>query len=231
MFIFPLEGDNPTRHSHYFLWAIIIICFVLFFITLINGKEDTFQEWGYIPALNEHLNVFTSMFLHGGRWHIIGNMLFLWMFGDNIEDVVGHMFFLLCYLICGIAATFTYASFHPDSLVPLIGASGAISGLIGMYLVFFPKISADIVFYIFYWEIHKVKTTIFVAIACWFGIQILFSFLIEATSLGKYVRIAFSAHAGGFVAGLVLGFVFLKLGYIRRYMSNGRKHWLLGYST
>lgn len=231
MFISPLEEENPTRHTHFVLWSIIIVCIGLFFVTIFNGKEETFTQWGYIPSSSERLNVFTSMFLHGGRWHIIGNMFFLWMFGDNIEDVIGHFFFLACYLLCGIAATMTYTGFHPDSASPLIGASGAISGIVGMYLVFFPKVSAHIVFSIFYWEIHRVKTTIFAAVGCWFSMQILFGLLVEATSLGDYIRVAFSAHVGGFIVGMLLGFIFLQLGYVERYFHNGKKHWLLGYAA
>jgi len=231
MFMFPLEGENPTRHTHYVLWSIIIICIGVFFFTLFNGKEETFTQWGYIPVSSEMQSIFTSMFLHGGHWHIIGNVIFLWMFGDNIEDVIGHFFFLLCYLACGTAATYTYAGFHPDSVVPLVGSSGAISGIIGIYLVFFPKVSADIVFFIFNWEIGKIRTTIFVAVSCWFALQILFGLVVEATSLGEYIRVAFSAHAGGFVTGALLGLIFLQLGYVKRYFHNGKKHWLFGYAT
>lgn len=152
------------------------------------------------------------------------------MFGDNIEDVIGHFLFLVCYLLCGIAATFTYASFHPDSVVPLIGASGAVSGIVGMYLIFFPKVSADIVFFIFYWEIHRVRTTVLAAVGSWFAMQILLGLIVEATTLGEYIRVAFSAHIGGFLAGMILGFVFSRLGYVTRYFHSGRKHWLLGYA-
>lgn len=229
--MFPLEGENPTRHTHYVLWIIIISCIILAFAPLFNsGKKEVFLEWGYIPADHEDLKMFTSMFFHGGRGHIIGNMFFLWMFGDNVEDVIGHVFFLICYLICGVVATMTYASFHPGSFTPLIGASGAISGIVGMYLVFFPKVSAEIIIFIFHWEIHNIKTTIFAAVGCWFLIQLLLGIFIEATVIGEYIRIAFSAHAGGFIMGLILGFIFVKLGYIDRYIHDGKKHWLLGYA-
>jgi len=228
--MFPLEGQNPTRHTHFVLWSIISVCTGLFFATLVIGKENVFLQWGYLPASSENVNILTSMFLHGGHWHLIGNMFFLWMFGDNIEDVVGHFLFLLCYVVCGVLATLTYYGFHPDSIIPLIGASGAISGIAGMYLVFFPRVSADIVIFIFRWEINRIKTTAIVAIGCWFAMQVMLGLLIEATPLGEYFRIAFSAHVGGFVAGVALGLIFLRLGYVDRYFQGGKKHWLFGYA-
>jgi membrane associated rhomboid family serine protease len=159
----------------------------------------------------------------------MGNMLFLWMFGDNIEDVVGHFFFLSCYLLSGVVGALTYASLHPDSTMPLIGASGALSGIVGMYMIFFPKVSAEIIFLFFYWEIYRVQTTTLSAIGFWFGLQVILGLTIEATSLGEYIKVAFSAHVGGFATGALLGVLFRQSGYVKRYFHNGKKHWLLGY--
>jgi len=207
------------------------ICCLLFFVTLLNGKQETALQWGFIPANSEPIKIVTSMFLHGGHWHLLGNMVFLWMFGDNIEDVVGSLFFLFCYFLAGIVATVTYSTFHQESVIPLVGASGALSGIIGMYLVFFPKVSAELVIYFFYWEVHKVKTTIYVAVGCWFAMQFLLFLLIEETEASKIIRVAFSAHLGGFLAGVIFGYIFVWLGYVNRYVRNGKKHWLFGYAT
>ena len=231
MFILPVEGDNPTRHRHYVVWTLIAVCFTVFITTLFQGREDFIYEWGYKPGQYSLLTVFTSMFVHGGHWHILGNMFWLWMFGDNIEDVLGHFLFLICYFLCGVGAILMYTQIHPGSMIPVVGASGAISGIAGMYLMFFPRVDAELVLFIFRWEVHSIRTTIYVAVGCWFLMQLALGILVESTSVGEVIRTAFSGHVGGFLTGTALGWIFVRMGFIKRYISCRKRHWLLGYAT
>ena len=136
----------------------------------------------------------TSMFLHGGWGHILGNCLFLWVFGNNVEDAMGRLRFLLFYLICGLAAAFAQVVVHPGSAVPMVGASGAISGVMGGYLVLFPHARVRCVWWLFIF-ITFVRLPAWLMLAIWFGSQFL---------IPKGAGIAAMAHVGGFVAGLIL---------------------------
>ena len=230
MFVLPVERDNPTRHRHYALWALIAANMVVFLPTwLLNDYLQIFQTYGLVPAQASLFTAGTSMFLHAGWMHLLGNMLFLMMFGDNIEDVVGPVAFLLAYLLGGFAAVFAYLPFHAASTVPLVGASGAISAVVGMYLVFFPYAKADLVIYFWRFEVTAIRTTIIGAIAAWFAEQVALMLFAEFTSLGQFVRVAFSAHVGGFLAGAACGLLFLALGYVSRYVGKGPRNPVFGY--
>ena len=149
------------------------------------------------PALlGVYFNFLSSMFMHGDFMHIIGNMLFLWIFADNIENRIGHLRFAVFYLICGLAAAFGQIFMDSGSIIPMLGASGAISGVLGGYLLLFPNKQVRAVMFSF------MMTTIpaFVALGLWIGFQILQGFL----SSGQKGGVAYAAHIGGFVAGLVL---------------------------
>ncbi|MFW6075437.1 MAG: rhomboid family intramembrane serine protease, partial [Chloroflexota bacterium] len=153
------------------------------------------------------VTIFTSMFLHGGILHIGANMLFLWIFGDNIEDVMGHGKFLLFYLLCGIAAIAAQVAINPSSEVPIIGASGAISGVMGAYLVLFPgglvRVAAII------WIIPLIfRLPAVIVIGMWFVIQIFSGFATLDVGSVQSGGTAYFAHIGGFLAGIVLVFVF-----------------------
>jgi len=232
MFVYPEEVENPTRHDHYMLWIIIAACTASFLITLLMGTRETALQFGYIPATAEGSRIITSMFVHGGFLHLLGNMFFFWMFGDNVEDVIGSLPFMTCHLLAGVASIRVYDLLHPGSTIPLVGASGAISGVAGMYIVFFPTAAADLVFYFRSWEFGRFRTRVAYALGAWFGMQLILVLLVERTSLGESVRIAFSAHVGGFIAGIVLGSLFLLLGYMKRYKcKSDNRSWLLGYAT
>ena len=160
------------------------------------GAQDIASPFGTWPTL------FTSMFIHGGFMHIIGNMLFLWVFGDNIEDRLGHVKYLLFYLGAGLAATWTQVAIDPNSQTPLIGASGAIAGVLGAYLLMYPfsRINTLVIFYL----ITFVRLPAIYLLGFWFILQ-LFQGLV---SLGPQIAgaggVAYFAHIGGFVAGLVM---------------------------
>lgn len=207
--MFPIGDENAgTIIKPFVNWTLIGICIAVFVyqISLAPRQLDAFfMQYGAIPAeITDFRNlpsILTSMFLHGGFGHIFGNMVFLLVFGDNIEDAMGHVSYLLFYLLCGIAAALTQILLNPDSQIPIIGASGAISGVMGAYIVLFPhgKIRT-IVFYV------VVLVPAWVMIGVWFALQLFSGF----SSLGgpDVGGVAFWAHVGGFVAGAVLVWLF-----------------------
>ena len=168
-----------------------------------------FYQFGFIPdrifggletGVPTTLTLVTSMFLHGGLFHLAGNMLYLWVFGDNIEDVLGHVRFIVFYLVCGVVAACTQAAVDINSAIPMIGASGAVSGILGAYLVRYPGVRVLVFIPIFFFRLPAM-----LVLGVWFGSQLMSSF-----SAGDGPGVAFAAHVGGFVAGVVLAFVFIK---------------------
>ncbi len=213
MFFFPLRDDNPTATKPYLVWALIALCGVVFLwqLGLAEDGRRAILAYGVTPAtliggaqLPAEINqippimtVFTSMFMHGGVMHFAGNMLYLWIFGDNIEEAVGSKFRFICfYLICGMAAAFAQALVDPQSEIPMIGASGAIAGMLGAYLVLFPRANVHCLvgFFIFF---RMMAVPAFLVLLGWIGLQFL--------NLGQTGSgVAYVAHIGGFVAGVVL---------------------------
>ena len=210
----PLSDDNPTHSKPYVTIALIVLCCLLFVwqLTLGSNGGKAIFALGVIPTsllqdtplptnlrwVSPELTLLTSMFLHGGFMHLAGNMLYLWIFGDNIEDILGKPVFLVFYFICGIVAALSQALPEPSSQIPMIGASGAISGVLGAYVVFFPKkkIKVAIPFGFF---LQILRLPAYVVLIFWFILQ-----LINGANAGSGGGIAFGAHIGGFVAGLVL---------------------------
>ncbi len=213
----PLGDSVPRRRFPWVTYTLIAINVLVFFIELSYGKRVTllFQEYGVIPARlwtwQAHpavlLTLITSQFLHGGWYHIIGNMIYLWIFGDNVEDQMGHVRYLIFYLLSGIIAALVQAAMTPTSTVPLIGASGAISGVLGAYMLFFPTgrvfLGVPLFFFIYVIDLPAV-----IALGYWFISQYLNGLLTLATNAFQYGGVAWWAHVGGFVAGLILGPVF-----------------------
>ena len=211
----PLGDENPTRSKPVVTIALLIICCLIYLWQLSLGQEGqrAIYALGVIPAsllevralpvslqwVSPEMTVITSMFLHGGFFHLAGNMLYLWIFGDNIEDILGKVAFVLFYLVCGTVAVFTQAIPEPDSTIPMIGASGAISGILGAYVVFFPKhkvrVASPFGFVIQIWRLPA-----YVVLLFWFIFQ-----FISSIGAGTGGGVAFRAHIGGFIAGLGLG--------------------------
>jgi membrane associated rhomboid family serine protease len=160
------------------------------------GDKSLPPELAIIPPW---MTAFTSMFMHGGWMHLIGNMLYLWIFGNNVEDSMGHVRFVFFYLLCGIAAVLAQAWPDPDSAVPMIGASGAISGVLGAYLLLFPhaRVLVAIPFGII---VHTMRIPAGFVLGFWFLMQLLSS----ATAGDQQGGVAFGAHIGGFIAGMAL---------------------------
>ncbi|MEP6900779.1 MAG: rhomboid family intramembrane serine protease [Actinomycetota bacterium] len=162
-----------------------------------SGQTATIPN--FAAPLGVYFNILSSMFMHGGISHIFGNMLFLWIFGDNIENLIGHIRYAVFYLICGLAAAFGQIILGPDSIIPMLGASGAISGVLGGYMLLFPTNRVRALLF-------NIFTTVpaYVALGLWIGYQILLGFMTPAGTGG----VAYAAHIGGFLAGLALIKVF-----------------------
>lgn len=200
---FPLRDDNPTSRFPAINWALIAINVIVFVISLLSF-EETIQNWGFVPASFSIIAMFTSMFLHGGIAHIFGNMWFLFIFGDNIEDRLGHFKYLIFYLACGLVASLSHYLLNIGSSVPAVGASGAISGILGAYLVFFPKAQVYVT-----GSFGAGKVSAWIMLLIWFGFQLVSGTL---SLFGDQSGIAFFAHIGGFAFG-VLGALVYKAFY------------------
>jgi membrane associated rhomboid family serine protease len=211
----PISDDNPARLTPLVNWAIILLCVGVFFweISLGRSMDETIGVLGFSPASLEGTaavprgyvpvpgwaTIFISMFLHGGWLHIAGNMLYLWIFGNNVEDAMGHIRYLVFYLIAGTAAALSMAAMDPGSQVPMVGASGAISGVLAAYVLLYPRARVTVVVplgIIFY----PLKISAFWVVGFWFGMQVLSAVLSTPGQPG----IAWWAHVGGFVAGAIL---------------------------
>jgi membrane associated rhomboid family serine protease len=207
----PLRDVIPSRTTPGVTITLIVlnVLVYLFGLTLAERSREAFiVAFGLIPAYFSLFSVFTSMFVHGGFAHLAGNMLFLWIFGDNVEDRLGHLRFVVFYLLCGVAAALAQTLLQPNSLIPMVGASGAIAGVMGAYLVLYPhsRVLMLFPFPIFLFELPAV-----VFLVIWFLVQ----FLNGINQLPVFERnaisggVAFWAHVMGFVAGLIL-VVFMK---------------------
>lgn len=216
----PIRDDNPRR-----LFPLVTILFVIvnvgvFLYQSFMPRDEylTFlYNFGAIPDVIVHgqnlKSIFTSMFLHGGIMHLLGNMLYLWIFGDNIEGICGHGRFLIFYLVCGFTAFFGHFILEPFSQVPMIGASGAISGILGAYALRFPRTRVHIIFplFPFIWLWRSAALPAIVVLGFWFFLQI-----VNALFSGGG-GVAWFAHIGGFIAGLLLIRIFEKRNYYVRY--------------
>ena len=204
--MFPIRDTQPS-YSKPIVTVLLIVVNILVF--LFEYSLDPYTRNAFIAAYglvpdNFHVSaIFTSMFLHAGWLHVLGNMWFLWIFGDNIEDVLGHGKFLLFYLVCGVAAAISQTFLNPFSRVPMVGASGAIAGVMGAYLVKFPRAQIQslvmLVFFFFFTEVPA-----WVMLIYWFVIQLFSGVGSIASEQYSQGGTAFFAHVGGFIAGIVL---------------------------
>jgi membrane associated rhomboid family serine protease len=223
--VIPLHDDNPTTTKPVVTVAIMITCTVVYVLQhLLLSRENAVEliyAFGVIPALLTHphlvdsaippaLTVLTSMFVHGGFWHLAGNMLYLWIFGNNIEDAMGHVKFAIFYLLCGVAAVAAQVLPNPASEIPMVGASGAISGVLGAYMLLYPraKVLLGLPLGFLIVEIGRYPA-IWVLIA-WFVMQLVMGAFSAASSTPGGV--AFGAHIGGFVGGCLLVTLFKRRG-------------------
>jgi membrane associated rhomboid family serine protease len=207
----PLRDVIPSRTTPFVTVSIIVINALVFFVEFSMGDEvnEFIIRFGLIPAAFSWVTVLTSMFVHGGFLHFAGNMLYLWIFGDNVEDRFGHARFVVFYLLCGAAAALAQTIMSPDSVVPMVGASGAIAGVMGAYFVMYPhsRIVTLLPIFIFV-QLIEVPAIFFLGI--WFVMQFLSGVGSIATAAGRQPAggVAFWAHVAGFAAGVAGVFVF-----------------------
>lgn len=211
----PLRDDNPIRGIPVVTIALIVLSAAVYLWQLslpAESAQAAVYLLGFTPALlfgyaafdaapwvPPGATIFTSMFLHGGFLHLAGNMLYLWIFGDNVEDRVGHGRFVVFYLVCGAFAALAQALSDTRSTIPMIGASGAVSGILGAYVVLYPRANVLVVvplLIVFY----TVRVPALLVLGLWFGGQLLSSLAVESGAGG----VAFLAHVGGFIAGVAL---------------------------
>jgi membrane associated rhomboid family serine protease len=210
--VIPLRDVIPSRTTPVVTVALIAANAVGWWIEL-TVPDDQFTQflrtYGVVPAHFAWASVFTSMFLHGGWFHFLGNMLYLWIFGDNVEDRLGHVRYLLFYLLCGAVAAWAHVASAPGSQVPTIGASGAIAGVMGAYFVLYPRSRVlALVFLVIFWEIVEIPAIAFLGI--WFVMQLwsgVGSFAAARTA-EPAGGIAFWAHVAGFLTGMAGVLVF-----------------------
>jgi len=211
----PLHDDNPTRVFPIVTVTVIALCVVVFLWQLSLGRDGGWAVYafGLIPAvllgdralppeialLPPTATVFTSMFMHGGWMHLIGNMLYLWIFGNNVEDAMGHWRFVVFYLVAGVGAALAQAFLNPASSVPMIGASGAISGVLGAYLLLYPHARVMVLIFLGIFARILYPPALFV-LGFWFVLQFVNAMMTKGGGGG----VAFWAHVGGFVAGVAL---------------------------
>jgi len=199
--VIPLRDVIPSRTTPVLTVSLIAanVTVFLYELTLGRGVEEFTRVFGLVPADFSWFTLFTSMFLHGGLFHVGGNMLYLWIFGDNVEDRMGHGRFLAFYVLCGTAAALTQVFTSPDSTVPMVGASGAIAGVMGAYFVLYPRSRiVTLIPLFFFFQIVEIPAIFFLGI--WFVMQFLSGVgSIAASATGG---VAFWAHIGGFVAGV-----------------------------
>jgi len=220
--LFPLKDSIPSSKFPFVNWAIILLNVFIFtkMLQMPGYEENLFiYKYGLIPKkifvenamltfFDKYLPLFSSMFMHGGFMHILGNMYFLFIFGDNVEDKLGHVRYFFIYIMFGLAAAASQIVMFPDSVIPMVGASGAVAGVMGAYMVFYPqaKVKTLVIIIIF---ITIVNIPAFVFLLIWFFFQFL-----NGTS-GGGGNVAWWAHIGGFVAGLLYAIY-----YVRRYRLN-----------
>jgi membrane associated rhomboid family serine protease len=220
----PLRDSQPSYSTPYVTIALIVTNVMVFLYTVSLdpfSRNHFILEYGMIPARLQLIDLFTSMFLHGGWLHLIGNMWFLWIYGDNVEDVLGHGKYLLFYILCGLAASLGQYVLNMDSRVPTVGASGAIAGVMGAYLVKFPhaRIVTLVPVFIFFttFEIPAVLILVY-----WFVIQFFSGVGSIATSQASQGGVAWFAHVAGFLAGAAL---VLLMGKGERYQRRRDLYW------
>jgi len=210
--MFPYKDDNPTTSFPSVTIGIISLNIVVFILQVLSGGDGQriVFAYGAIPhnivsfestqPIHPFLTIFTSMFMHGGLFHIFGNMLYLWIFGNNIEDRLGHVRFIIFYLFCGIAAALSHVLTAAGSNVPMIGASGAVSGVLGAYLLLFPYARIHTVIFLGFF-VQTVQIPALIVIGFWAIIQVV-NGLIAQGALNQG-GVAWFAHVGGFIAGLI----------------------------
>ena len=206
--MFPIgDDDRALRTVPFVTYSLLVLNILFFFVELIGG-EAFILRWAFVPSrfignpVTDSLTLFTSMFMHAGWVHLGGNMLYLWIFGDNVEDRFGHIKFTIFYVLCGVVATFAQLVFSVGSNIPNLGASGAIAGVLGAYILLFPRRRVSVL-----QGLRVIQVPAVIVIGLWIVLQFYSGFGSIANASGTG-GVAYMAHIGGFVAGFVLSFLF-----------------------
>jgi membrane associated rhomboid family serine protease len=206
--MFPIGDDNSARRTVPVVTYIFIALNVLFFFVELSGGDSFITKWAFVPGrfmsnpIGESPTLLSSMFMHAGWVHLGGNMLYLWIFGDNVEDRFGRFKFIVFYLLCGLAATFAQLVFSLGSNIPNLGASGAIAGVLGAYILLFPQGKVRVL-----QGQQVIQVSALIVIGLWIVLQF-FSGIGSITNSADTGGVAYMAHIGGFVAGFGLTFLF-----------------------
>lgn len=217
----PIGDDDSARRSVPVVTYALIALNVLFFFVELSGGDAFIGRWAFVPSrflanpAGDFLTIFTSMFMHAGWLHLGGNMLYLWIFGDNVEDRLGAVKFIIFYLLCGIAATFAQLAFSIGSDVPNLGASGAIAGVLGAYILMFPQARVSVLM-----GRGIIPMPALIVIGFWIILQF-FSGVASISATTDTGGVAYMAHIGGFLAGVVLTFVLGGMGSNRTSQLTG----------
>ena len=207
MFILPINKDNPVKNIPWVVLALIVANSLALAVTYFATAPDvTIRHYGFVPADHRASTFFSSMFLHAGFFHLAGNMWFLWMFGNRVENMFGRWLFLPVYLACGLGGAGLHFLLNRSSLLPCVGASGAISGIVGIYFVLFPKSKFEHCIYFGWWHIKTIPAHTHAAVGAWIGEQALLGILTQAIHVSS---VAFWAHVGGFATGVAAALVFM----------------------
>ena len=204
----PIGDDDTSRRTVPLVTYALVALNVLFFFVEQSGGDAFIEKWAFVPARflanpsGDSPTILTSMFMHAGWLHLGGNMLYLWIFGDNVEDRFGHLKFTIFYLLCGLAATFAQLAFSLGSHVPNLGASGAIAGVLGAYILLFPQGRVSVL-----QGARVIQVPALMVIGLWIVLQF-FSGIGSIANTAETGGVAYMAHIGGFLAGLVLTFLF-----------------------
>jgi len=204
----PIGDDDSSRRTFPLVTYVLIALNVLFFFVEMSGGDAFIGEWAFVPSrflanpVGDSLTLLTSLFMHAGWLHLGGNMLYLWIFGDNVEDRFGHVKFTIFYLLCGLGATFAQLAFSVGSNVPNLGASGAIAGVLGAYILLFPQGRVRVL-----QGQQVIQVPALIVIGLWIVLQ-LFSGIGSIAATADTGGVAYMAHIGGFVVGIVLTFLF-----------------------
>ena len=205
----PIGDDDSARKLTPVVTYALIVANVVFFLLELNSGDVFIERWAFVPSrflanpTGDFATIFTSMFMHAGWVHLLGNMLYLWIFGDNVEDRLGHALFFVFYIVCGLAATFAQTIVSPGSDIPNLGASGAIAGVLGAYIVMFPRSRVSVLL-----GRVIVPMSVLIVIGLWIVLQV-FSQIGEfaASSQTGGGGVAYMAHIGGFIGGIILAFL------------------------
>ena len=210
----PIGDDNSGRRITPLVTYALVAINVMIFLLELSGGDAFVMQWAFVPAQflanpsGEFITLFTSMFMHAGWLHLIGNMVYLWIFGDNVEDRLGHGLYIVFYLLCGLGATFAQLFFSTTSNIPNLGASGAIAGVLGAYIIMFPRQRVHVLM-----GRSVIPMSALIVIGFWIVLQLFSGYASVTAASQAEGGVAYMAHVGGFFAGLILTFL---LGGTRR---------------